>query len=330
MKILMIGGTGIISTAVSRLLLSLGHDLHLLTRGTRATDEFKQATLWIGDIEDELYISNLLNRHNFDVIINWIVFTPEQAERDIRLFSGKTDQYIFISSASAYQKPVKNYLITEKTPLENPFWDYSRNKIACENVFRQAQVKAGLPLTIIRPSLTFGDTQIPYVMNSWDKPWSLIERIRKGKKVIVPGDGTSLWTMTHNSDFAEGLIGLMGNRKAIGEDFHITSDEVLNWNIILNQIAEAAGLEVHPIHISSDFIVAHSPDQKGNLLGDKAESAVFDNSKIKSLVPEFNVATSFKEGISRTIKWFEKNPEFRKVDEDFDKQLDHIIKSYEG
>ena len=329
MKILMIGGTGIISTAVTERLAVQGQDLYLLNRSGYKVFEAKGVKFLRGDINDEEGIRSLLEQHEFDVVIDWIAFSPEQVQRDIRLFTGKTCQYIFISSASAYQRPAKNYLVTEDTPLENPFWEYSRNKIACEKLLLEAYNKDGFPLTIVRPSLTYGDTQIPYVLTSWSKSWSLIDRLRQGKRIIVPGDGTSLWVNTHNTDFAKGIIGLMGQEKAIGEAFHITSDEVLTWDEILNQIAEVIGVEPKPVHISSEFIIAFMPDHIGGLTGDKSTSVVFDNSKLKSLVPDFKATMSFREGIARTIAYMEAHHELQVVDEEYETALDRIIAAHD-
>ncbi len=247
----------------------------------------------------------------------------------LSLFEGKTRQYIFISSASAYQKPLSYHLITEDTPLANPFWDYSRNKIACEERLLRAYREYGFPCTIVRPSLTYGDTQIPLVINSWQLPYTAIARMRQGKPLIVPGDGTSLWTITHNSDFAKGLVGLLGHQQAIGHAFHITSDEVLTWDQIYAAAAAAAGVEAKIIHIASDFIVACLPDMTGSLVGDKSGSAVFDNSKIKRFVPDFCATTPFARGIAQTQAWFEADPARQRIDIEADQQWDRLISAYQ-
>ena len=329
MKILMIGGTGNISTAASKRLIEQGHDLYLLNNDTNAKNAIKGATILFGDINDEDKVKSLIENHTFDVIVDWIVFVPENAQRDIRLFTGKTSQYIYISSSSAYQKPVKNYLITEETPLENPYWDMSRNKIACEKLFMEEYKKEGFPITIVRPSLTYGDMIIPYPLTNWHKPWVLIDRMRKGKRIIVPGDGTSLWEITHNSDFAKGIIGLMGKQKAIGEAFHITSGEVLTWDIVVNQIAEVLGVEPQITHISSEFIIAFKPDEIGNLYGDKIVSVVFDNSKLKGIVPDFKATMPFKEGIAKTIAHYDSHPELQVIDTEYEEQIDRIIAAHD-
>lgn len=331
MKILMVGGTGLISSAVSNLLLHRGHEVDIicLNDGLHPTLPLEGARFHYIDVNDEENINRFLATRTYDTIVDSTVMTPQQARRDIRLFAGKTAQYVFISSASAYQKPLKHYPITEETPLENPFWDYSRNKAECERILLDEYRAKGFPATIVRPSLTYGDLSIPYVMNNWGKQWSLIHRIQQGKRVIVPGDGTSLWTITHNTDFAKGFVGLLGNKKAIGEAFHITSDEVLTWDETLNQIGAAAGREPKPVHISSEFIIAFQPDQLGNLLGDKSVSAVFDNSKLRSLVPDFKATVPFQEGIARSIDYFRNHPELQSFDEAFEQQLDRIIAAHD-
>jgi nucleoside-diphosphate-sugar epimerase len=236
---------------------------------------------------------------------------------------------VFISSASVYEKPPSNWLITESTPKRNPFWQYSRDKIACEELLRQAHSEAGFPATIIRPSLTYGPSQIPVAVNSWSKPYSVIDRMRRGAKVIVPGDGTSIWTITHNSDFAKGLIGLLGHPMAIGEDFHITSDESLTWNQIYQLTANAAGVEPDLLHVPSDGIIASDPDLEGSLWGDKAHSAVFDNSKLRSLVPDFKATLPFSLGIEEAVGWFDANASRREIDHEANARWDRLALVYE-
>ncbi|HTG70498.1 MAG TPA: SDR family oxidoreductase [Candidatus Udaeobacter sp.] len=328
MKVLFIGGTGLISEAVSKLAIARGIELYLFNRGKRDGFVPEGAKVITGDIRDAQSAAAALEGHVFDVVVDWIAFTPEHVSVDIELFRGRTKQYIFISSASAYQKPPKHYIITEEaTPLENRYWQYSRDKIACEQLLEE-QAEAGFPVTIVRPSFTYGDTMIPAALNSWPHPWSLIARMRAGCPVIVHGDGSSLWTMTHNTDFAKGFVGLLGREEAIGQAYHITSDEVLTWNQIYEAIGAAAGVEPKLVHISSDFLVAHDPELEGGLLGDKSVTSVFDNSKIKSLVPEFEATLSFAEGIKRTVAWFEAHPERCTVDEAWNEQMDAIIAAH--
>ncbi|KRE25152.1 SDR family oxidoreductase [Paenibacillus sp. Soil522] len=329
MKVLFIGGTGLISEAVSRLAIARGIELYLFNRGKRDGFVPDGAKVITGDIRDAHAAAAALQGHVFDVVVDWIAFTPEHVSVDIELFRGRTKQYIFISSASAYQKPPKHYMITEEaTPLENRYWQYSRDKIACEQLLLEKQAEAEFPVTIVRPSFTYGDTMIPAALNSWPHPWSLIARMREGRPVIVHGDGSSLWTMTHNTDFAKGFVGLLGREEAIGQAYHITSDEVLTWNQIYEAIGEAAGVEPKLVHISTDFLVSHDPDLEGGLLGDKSVTSVFDNSKIKSLVPEFEATLSFAEGIKRTVAWFEAHPERCSVDEAWNEQMDSIIAAH--
>jgi nucleoside-diphosphate-sugar epimerase len=328
MKILFIGGTGVISTGVSKLAIEKGMELYLFNRGQRSGQVPGGAKVIVGDIRDAKSAAEALKDYQFDVVVDWIAFTPEQVKADIELFRGKTKQYIFISSASAYQKPPGHYLITESTPLANPYWQYSRDKIACEEALMEEYRTGGFPVTVVRPSLTYGDSMIPAALNSWQQPWSIIERMRAGKKVIVHGDGTSLWTITHNSDFAKGIVGLFGNTQAIGHAFHITSDEVLTWNQIYEAIAEAAGVKANIVHIATDFIVRCSPDQTGNLLGDKAVSCVFDNSKIKRFVPGFVATVPFAKGVKQSVEWFEAHPELCTVDRDWNEWMDRILSEY--
>jgi nucleoside-diphosphate-sugar epimerase len=329
MKVLFIGGTGIISEAVTKLAIEEGIDLYLLNRGQRPEFIPEGAKLIKGDIRDRESVAEALKNYAFDVVVDWIAYVPDHIKTDIELFTNRTHQYIFISSASAYQKPSSHYLVTESTPLANPYWEYSRNKIACEELLMSEYRTSGFPVTIVRPSTTYGPTLIPSSINSDTHPWSLVDRMRKGKKIIVHGDGTSIWTMTHNTDFAKGLIGLLGNSQAIGHAFHITSDEVLSWDQIYRTIGNAAGVEPRLIHIPSDFIALFDPNATGYLLGDKVESIVIDNSKIKRFVPGFCATVPFSKGIKDTIQWFENHPERCTVDEQWNSTIDKIINRYE-
>jgi nucleoside-diphosphate-sugar epimerase len=330
MKILFIGGTGIISSACSDLAIARGHELFMVNRAaSKKLPVPKGATVFQADIyNDETRLAALLSDHHFDSVVDYLAFHPNDIERDLRLFRGKTDQFVFISSASAYQKPVRNYLITEETPLENPFWEYSQNKIACEDRLMQAYQDEGFPMTIIRPSHTYGYTQIPFGVSSWRHPWTVVDRMKRGQKVIVPGDGTSLWVLTWNADFAKGLLGLLGNAKAIGEAFQITSDEALTWDQIHLEAYHALGLKPNLIHIPSDLIAMYDPDSLGSLIGDKANSVVFDNSKIKRFVPDYSCEVNWAEGLQRCLRWFEEHPEFQTVDHEMDAIWDRIIASY--
>ena len=329
MKVLFIGGTGNISTAVTELAAGQGFDLILLRRGQRATDLPENVRTIMADIHDEAGVTRALGNQTFDVVVDWIAFTTADIDRDIRLFRGRANQFIFISSASAYQKPPTHYLITESTPLANPYWEYSRNKIACEERLLRAYREEGFPVAIVRPSLTYGDTQVTLAVNSWTKSYSVVDRMRRGKKVIVPGDGTSLWVITHNSDFAKGLVGLLGRHQAIGHAFHITSDEVMCWDQLYRIVCEAAGAEPRLIHIPSEFIAACLPEEVGSLIGDKSQSAVFDNSKIKRFVPGYCATMPFAQGIRRTLAWFDADPARKQIDTEADAAWDKLIDAYE-
>jgi nucleoside-diphosphate-sugar epimerase len=329
MRVLFIGGTGIISTACTQLAAQRSIDLTLATRGRRAADlpaGVKTLTL---DMDDTSAAAQALSGASFDVVVDWIAFTPAQIERDLNLFRGRVGQYLFISSASAYQKPSRHYLITESTPLANPFWEYARNKIACEERLMQAYRDENFPVTIVRPSLTYGETQITLAVNSWAKSYTVVDRMRQGKKVIVPGDGSSLWVITHNTDFARGFVGLLGHPQAIGNAFHITTDEVMTWDQFYRIVAGAAGVEPQLIHIPSDFIGACVPEALGSLKGDKAVSVVFDNSKIKRYVPGYCATMPFAEGIGRTLAWFDADPARRQIDSEANARWDKLIAAYE-
>jgi len=333
MKALFIGGTGNISSACGRLALSRGVELSILSRGQRSQSGLADAVFLRGDINKEQEIKALLRGKYFDVVVNFIAYTPNEIERDIRLFTDSCDQYIFISSASAYQKPPTHPVITESTPLSNPFWDYSRDKIACEDLLMKAHREKGFPITIIRPSHTY-ETVIPVAIGSWED-FTIIDRMRKGGTVIIHGDGTSLWTITHSSDFAKGFVGLMGNAQSFGHSFHITSDELLNWNQIYQAVADAAGAELKAVHIATDFICREADQMgqewmRGNLLGDKANSVVFDNSKIKRFVPGFVATIPFREGIKKTVEWFDANSRRIRIDETNNRLMDKVLAAYSG
>jgi nucleoside-diphosphate-sugar epimerase len=328
MKILFLGGTGVISTACTTLAAGRGMDVTLLTRGQHASQLPAGVRTLIADANDPSLIEKL-DGESFDAVVDWIAFTPADIERDLKLFRGRTRQFVFISSASAYQKPQTHYLISESTPLANPYWDYSRNKIACEERLMAAYRNQGFPVTIVRPSLTYGESLIPLVLNSWERSYTAVDRMIRGQKLIVPGDGTSLWVITHNSDFAKGLVGLLGHRQAIGHTFHITSDEVLTWDQMFRTVGDAVGVEPQLVHISSDFIAACLPEKKGTLIGDKSVSVVFDNSKVKRFVPEYRATTSFAEGIRRSLAWFNADAARKQIDSQVNAAMDKLIGLYE-
>lgn len=331
MKVLFIGGTGNISSASSRLAVKKGIDLYHLNRGKVKADVPKEVKTIRADITNKEQVKAAINDHYFDVVVNWIAFTPEDVKRDIEYFTGKTSQYIFISSASVYQKVGGHPVITESTPLYNPYWDYSQDKIACEEILNEEFRKNGFPITIVRPSLTY-DTVIPVSIGSWTD-YTIVDRMKKGKEVIIQGDGTSVWHVTHSDDFAVAMVGLLGHQQSIGHAFHITTDELLTWNQIYEAVAEAAGVELKAVHIASDFIcdVADSIDQswmRGNLLGDKSVSTIFDNSKIKRFVPEFNATIPFKRGIKRTLEWFEADPSRMVIDKGNNDFIETVLNEY--
>jgi nucleoside-diphosphate-sugar epimerase len=323
MRVLFIGGTGVISTACSSLAVAKGIDLTLLNRGKSVRPPAAGAQLLHADIHDTAAVQSILAGQDFDVVVDWIAFKPEHVQRDIDLFKGKTGQYIFISSASAYQKPISNLPIRESTPLENPIWEYSRNKIACEELLLKEYRKDKFPFTIVRPSHTYDQTSIPV-----EGHYTVINRMLKGKPVIVHGDGTSIWTLTHSADFAKGFVGLLGNPRARGEIFHITSDEWLTWDQIYQTLAEYAGVTPQLVHVPSDLIAAYNSRVGDSLLGDKAYSAIFDNSKIKQVVPEFCCTISFSRGAEEIIAWHKADPSRQKVDAEFNDFCDRLLKNY--
>ena len=329
MKALFIGGTGTISNAVSKLAAKNGWELYLLNRGNKSSIVPEGAKVLISDINNEVEVARLIKDIEFDVIADFIAFEPSQIQRDIRLFSKKTKQFIFISSASAYQKPLAHYKITESTPLSNPYWKYARDKIACEELLMSEYRSNSFPITIIRPSHTYGESSIPVAIRGEKGCFQVIDRIMKGKPVIIPGDGNSLWTITHNTDFAKAFVGIMGNQASIGEAIHITSDESITWNKIYDLIGDALNVKVIKYHVATDFLVKVQKDVEGGLAGDKANTVVFDNSKIKRLVPEYVATTRFDQGVKQSIKYILSHPQLQIEDDKFDKFCDNIIKSQE-
>jgi nucleoside-diphosphate-sugar epimerase len=336
MKALFIGGTGTISAAISRGLLDKGWELFLLNRGNRngnLADGSGKIREIRGDIknEDEGEIAKKIKDLRFDVTADFIAFTRKEVERDYRLFKDKTNQYIFISSASAYQKPLANYRINESTPLINPYWEYSRNKIACEDFLLEMYREQGFPITIVRPSHTYDERGVPLGAHGKKGGWQVIKRMLEGKPVIIHGDGTSLWTMTANDDFARAFTGLMGNVHAIGEAVQITSDESLTWNQIYETVAQILGVPLKAVHISSEFLDRCGPEYNflGGLTGDKANSVVFDNAKLKRLVPGFTAAIRFDQGVRRTIEYVLSHKECQTEDPEFDAWCDRVIAARE-
>lgn len=331
---LFIGGSGTISAAITRRVASMPEwQLYLINRGNRNEIVPENVKVIVADINDEEAVSKAIEGLHFDCVCDFIGFVPEQVERDIRIFKGKTSQYMYISSASAYQKPSANYIITESTPLANPYWQYSRDKIACEDLLMKKYREEQFPITIIRPTYTYDERRIPLDVKGKKGSWQVVRRMLAGKPVIIHGDGESLWTMTHNSDFALGFVGLMGNPHAIGNAFQITSDETLTWNQIYEAIAKALGVELKAYHVSSEFLQAVEVDGyglTGELTGDKACSVVFDNTKLKRAVPEFKPCMRFDEGIRRTIENIMAHPELQAEDPEFDAWCDKIIETLEA
>lgn len=330
MKVLFIGGTGTISMAISRLLLAQGHTLYLLNRGTRNSDLSGNLIELTADINDEAFVASLIRDLQFDAVADFIAFVPAQLERDYRLFKDKTKQFIYISSASAYQKPLSDYRINEGTPLANPYWEYSRNKIAGEDYLMKLYREEGFPVTIVRPSHTYDERSVPVGAHGSRGSYSVVKRIQEGKPIIIHGDGTSLWTLTHNSDFAKGFAGLLGNVHAIGEAVQITSDESVTWNQIYQMIADALGVKLNAVHAASEFLDACSDyDFAGGLLGDKANTVVFDNSKLKRLVPGFTATVRADQGIRTAVNYVLTHPECQIEDPEFDAWTDKVVAAME-
>jgi nucleoside-diphosphate-sugar epimerase len=324
MRVLFIGGTGIISSACSELALQRGIELYLLNRGRSIRPPASGAKLLHGDIRQSASARAALRDLNFDAIVDWVAYTTDHIQNDLELFRGRTGQYVFISSASAYQTPPHFLPVTESTPLYNPFWQYSRDKAACEALLIEAYRGEGFPATVVRPSHTYDQTLFPF-----HGGYTTVARMRSGKAVVVHGDGTSLWTLTHHRDFAVGLVGLLGNPHALGETFHITSDEWLSWNQIYEIVAQAAGVEPRLVHIPSDIIAAYDPEWGASLLGDKSHSMIFDNSKIRRLVPDFRAQIPFWQGARQIISWYDADPARQVSDPDFDALQDRLIRLVE-
>jgi nucleoside-diphosphate-sugar epimerase len=322
LKVLFIGGTGVISAAAAERAVAVGHELTMLNRGNTALRAIPPGVeLLSADIRDTASVRTALGDRSFDVVADFVAFTPAQVAADIALFTGRTGQYVFISSASAYQKPPARLPILESTPLRNPFWQYSRDKIACEDLLVRAYRDDDFPVTIIRPSSTYDRTRIVLTGG-----WTDVARLRAGRPVVVHGDGTSLWTVTHSSDVAKGLVGLLGLPQAVGDSFTITSDEYLPWNTIYQLFAAAAGAPPpRLVHIASETIAAGAPDLGPSLLGDRSHSVIFDNSKVKALVPEFVCTTRFATGVRDVVDWYDANPDQQIVDHDLDATFDRLI-----
>ena len=321
LKVLFIGGSGIISSASTRLAADLGIDLTLLNRGQSDVRPVPEGVeLLRADVRDPSAVRRVLGDRDFDSVVDWVAFTPEHVRADIDLFTGRTRQFVFISSASAYQTPPERVPVVESTPLRNPHWQYSRDKIACEDLLVTAYRERGFPATIVRPSHTYDRTLVPF-----DGGWTVVERMRQGKEIVVHGDGTSLWTLTHHDDFARGFVPLLGHPRTVGEAFHITSDDVLTWDQIARALATAAGVEARIVHVTSDAIAAAHPEWGAGLLGDKAHSMVFDNAKLRSVVPGFRATIPFEQGAHQIVAWHDEDPARRQVDAAMDAAMDDLV-----
>jgi nucleoside-diphosphate-sugar epimerase len=324
LKVLFIGGSGQISSACSQRAVDLGLDLYVLNRGRTSTRPLPAAVhLLQGDIRDPSSARAAIGEHEFDAVVDFVAFTPEHVETDIALFGGRTGQFVFISSASAYQKPVGRLPIVESTPLRNPIWPYSQDKIACEELLVRAYRDDGFPATIVRPSHTYDRANLPF-----EGSWTVVERMRQGKEVVVHGDGTSLWTLTHHVDFAKAFVGLLGHPQAIGDSFHITSDEVLTWNQIFELVAVAAGAQPRLVHVTSEAIFAADEGWGRSLLGDKAHSVIFDNAKVRALVPDYVATIPFAQGAREVVAWHDEDPARRRVDPQVDELMDQLVARY--
>jgi nucleoside-diphosphate-sugar epimerase len=326
-RVLFIGGTGNISTAATWLLAERGIEIAVLNRGRSDVPLPPGVRVIRADIRDRAAAAEALRGEEFDVVVDWLAYVHEHIDTDLELFQGRISHYVFISTAMVYEKPSPFFPLVEEAPLGNVHSRYARDKIACEELLRRAHEENGFPATIVRPSYTYGERWIPTALDGTD--YTIVDRMRRGKQVIVPGDGESLWTMTHNTDFAQALVAILGNAETVGEAFHITSDEVLTWNQITELIAAAAGLEPKIVHIASDFVAAVAPELAEGLLGDKAHSLVFDNSKIKRFAPGFEATVPLAEGLARSLAWFEADPARRAIDEERDALLDRILDAYD-
>ena len=323
LRVLFLGGTGVISAACAQRAVEVGLDVTAVTRGRTGSRPLPpQVHRLTADVDDTRALAEVLEG-DFDAVVDWLAFTPEQVRARTDLLHGRTGQYVFISSASAYQTPPSRVPITESTPLRNPFWAYSRDKIACEDLLVRLSREQDHPVTIVRPSHTYDRTLVPF-----DAGWTFVERLRRGVPVVVHGDGTSLWTLTHARDFARGFVGLLGHPRTLGEAFHLTSDDVLTWDQIAEALARAAGVPARIVHVTSDAIAAADPEWGAGLLGDKAHSSVFDNRNVRSVVPDFVATTPFEQGAREIVAWHDEDPARRVVDPRADALQDALVQRY--
>ncbi len=325
MKVLFIGGTGNISTSCTKEALARGFEVHHLNRGMTASPFGNRVTVHRADIKDRNSVEDALRGERFDVIVDWLVYTKDDIEADIQMFKGVTSQYVFISSASVYHKPPRHYMITESELAYNPYWPMSQRKTECEQRLREAYTRDGFPMTIVRPSHTYSDGWFP---STFGKGFTVPQRMLDGKEIIVHGDGTSLWTLTHSDDFAMGFVGLLGNPDAIGETFHITTDEAVTWNQVHYHMAAALGVTPKIVHIPSEVIYRYFPDTGVGLMGDRAHSLIFDNTKIKRFVPGFQCRISFHEGMRRSVAWWQSRPELPRVEEKVERDIESMLQKW--
>jgi nucleoside-diphosphate-sugar epimerase len=324
LRVLFLGGTGIISSACSRLAVERGIELFVLNRGqTTARPLPPEATVLRGDARDPVSVAAALAGRDFDAVVDWVAYTPEHVRADVGAFRGRIGQYVFISSASAYQTPPSRVPVVESTPLRNPYWQYSRDKIACEELLRAAYRDEGFPATIVRPSHTYDQTSVPL-----HGGWTALARMRQGKPVVVHGDGTSLWTLTHHTDFARGFVPLLGHPRTVGESFHITSGDVLTWDQITHALAAAAGVTADIVHVPSDLIAVADPDWGASLLGDKAHSMVFDNAKLRSVVPGYRAVIPFEQGAREIVAWHDEDRSMQRIDVGVDAVSDKLAEAW--
>ncbi|MFG2196662.1 NAD-dependent epimerase/dehydratase family protein [Streptomyces sp. NPDC048639] len=324
LKVLFIGGTGVISAACAQRAAESGADVHLLNRNSTSHRKTPSgARMLTADVRDAESMRAAVRGHDFDVVVNFLNFTTAHVQADIDLFSGRTGQYVFISSAAVYRTPPGRLPIVESTPLRNPHSAYARNKILCEDLLIRAYREWEFPVTVVRPSHTYDHTAVPF-----DGGWTVVDRMRRGQEILVHGDGTSLWTLTHHTDFANGFAGLLGNRAALGEAFHITGHEVLTWNQIYGAMAEAAGVEPRLVHLPSDAIAAADRRWGEELLGDKAHSKIFDNAKIRGIVPDFVARVPFSQGAREIVSWYDEDPRRQTIDTRINALTDRLIEAY--
>ncbi len=324
LRVLFIGGSGVISSACSRVAVDRGIELSVLNRGHSSTRPLPPGVSTLqADIRDPEAVRDQLRDLEFDAVVDWVAFTPQHVRADIDLFRGRTGQYVFISSASAYQTPPARVPVSESTPLRNPFWQYSRDKIACEEQLVAAYRDEGFPATIVRPSHTYDQTLVPF-----DGGWTVLGRMLAGKPVIVHGDGTSLWTLTHHDDFARAFVPLLAHPRTLGEAIGITSDDVLTWNQIAQTLAAALGVTAQLVHVPSDAIAAADPQWGAGLLGDKAHSMVFDNTKVRGLVPGWQAVIPFEQGAREIVQWHCADPARQVTDASLDAVMDKLVATW--